>query len=96
MTYNGYEFPRDTLLFGALFGENIPNDIKELQNDHNLFNRYSFLNPGWYTSDERQKQRRKGQEVGQLLPCQNNKILRISRYGDLTTDVTWIRALLEN
>jgi hypothetical protein len=27
-TYNSYEFPKNTLLFGTLFGENIPDDIE--------------------------------------------------------------------
>jgi hypothetical protein len=31
-TYHSYEFPKDTLLFGTLFGENIPNDIKDAEN----------------------------------------------------------------
>jgi hypothetical protein len=31
-TYNSYEFPRNTLLYGALFGENIPDDIKDAEN----------------------------------------------------------------
>jgi hypothetical protein len=31
-TYHSYEFPKDTLLFGTLFGENIPDDIKDAQN----------------------------------------------------------------
>jgi hypothetical protein len=31
-TYNSYEFPRDTLLFGTLFGENIPDEIKAPDN----------------------------------------------------------------
>jgi hypothetical protein len=31
-TYNRYEFPKNTLLFGTLFGENIPNDIKDAEN----------------------------------------------------------------
>jgi hypothetical protein len=31
-TYNSYEFPSNTLLYGALFGENIPDDIKDAQN----------------------------------------------------------------
>jgi hypothetical protein len=31
-TYNSYEFPKDTLLFGTLFGENIPDDIKDADN----------------------------------------------------------------
>jgi hypothetical protein len=31
-TYNSYEFPKNTLLFGTLFGENIPDDIKDAEN----------------------------------------------------------------
>jgi len=31
-TYNSYEFPKNTLLYGTLFGENIPNDIKDAEN----------------------------------------------------------------
>jgi hypothetical protein len=31
-TYSSYEFPKDTLLFGTLFGENIPDDIKDAEN----------------------------------------------------------------
>jgi hypothetical protein len=31
-TYNSYEFPRNTLLFGTLFGENIPDEIKAPDN----------------------------------------------------------------
>ena len=31
-TYNSYEFPRDTLLFGTLFGENIPDEIRAPDN----------------------------------------------------------------
>ena len=31
-TYNSYEFPKDTLLFGTLFGENIPDEIKAPDN----------------------------------------------------------------
>ena len=31
-TYSSYEFPKDTLLFGTLFGENIPDDIKDADN----------------------------------------------------------------
>jgi hypothetical protein len=31
-TYNSYEFPRETLLFGSLFGENIPDEIKAPDN----------------------------------------------------------------
>ena len=31
-TYHSYEFPKNTLLFGTLFGENIPDDIKDAEN----------------------------------------------------------------
>jgi hypothetical protein len=31
-TYDRYEFPKNTLLFGTLFGENIPDDIKDAEN----------------------------------------------------------------
>jgi hypothetical protein len=31
-TYDRYEFPKKTLLFGTLFGENIPNNIKRPEN----------------------------------------------------------------
>jgi hypothetical protein len=31
-TYNRYEFPKKTLLFGTLFGENIPNAIHDAEN----------------------------------------------------------------
>jgi hypothetical protein len=31
-TYNSYEFPKNTLLYGTLFGENIPDDIKDAEN----------------------------------------------------------------
>jgi len=31
-TYHSYEFPKDTLLFGTLFGENIPDDIRDAEN----------------------------------------------------------------
>jgi hypothetical protein len=31
-TYNSYEFPKNTLLYGTLFGENIPDDIKDAKN----------------------------------------------------------------
>jgi hypothetical protein len=31
-TYSSYEFPKNTLLYGTLFGENIPDDIKDAQN----------------------------------------------------------------
>jgi hypothetical protein len=31
-TYNSYEFPKNTLLYGTLFGENIPDDIRDAEN----------------------------------------------------------------
>jgi len=31
-TYDRYDFPKNTLLFGTLFGENIPDDIKDAEN----------------------------------------------------------------
>jgi hypothetical protein len=31
-TYHSYEFPKNTLLFGTLFGENIPDDIRHAEN----------------------------------------------------------------
>ena len=31
-TYDRYEFPKNTLLFGTLFGENIPDNIKDAEN----------------------------------------------------------------
>jgi len=31
-TYNSYDFPKNTLLFGTLFGENIPDDIRDAEN----------------------------------------------------------------